>query len=74
MTRPCSRLVAPAASGQVEAAALATPPHPLQITELPGEAAAGLAAMLAQRHGAGLTAINGGEQDATALRSSLVGR
>ncbi len=50
--------------GEVRAAALQTPPHPLQVTELPGDSASGLAAILAPRHVAGLTAVNGGEGDA----------
>ncbi len=61
--------------GQVRAAALQTPPHPLQITTLPGDAAGELAAMLTAGQGDGsitapITQINGGESDATALAAA----
>lgn len=62
--------------GEVRAAALQTPPHPMQVTELPGDSAAGLAAILAPRHAAGLTSVNGGEEDAigfAAAWSALTG-
>jgi len=54
------------AGGVVSAAVLQTPPHPMLLTELPGESADELAAALADR-GVRLPGINGPEPDVAAL-------
>jgi predicted GNAT family acetyltransferase len=53
--------------GTVSAAVLQTPPHPVQVTSLPAEAAGPLAAALASGHVGGITQILGAEPDATAF-------
>src|ERR1022692_2824068 len=52
--------------GAVSAAVLQTPPHPMLLTDLPGESASPLAAALADR-GAALPGINGTEPAVAAL-------
>jgi ribosomal protein S18 acetylase RimI-like enzyme len=54
------------AGGAVGAAVVQTPPHPMLLTDLPGESAAELATALAD-HGVRLPGINGAEPDVTAL-------
>src|ERR1700751_5359823 len=58
------------AIGQVRAAVLQTPPRPMLITSLPGDAADELAAELASQ-GAVPPGVNGTEQDADAFASAL---
>jgi predicted GNAT family acetyltransferase len=54
------------AGGAVSAAVLRTPPHPMLLTDLPGESAAELATALADR-GAQLPGVSGTESDTAAL-------
>lgn len=61
------------ASGPVRAAVLQTPPRPMLITTLPGDAPAELAAGLADR-GAVVPGVNGAEQDATAMAEAWLVR
>lgn len=61
-------------AGQARAAALQTPPHPLQITTLPGSSAGELAELLVTDHGPGIRQVNGGERDATAFASAWCDR
>jgi GNAT superfamily N-acetyltransferase len=58
-----------AGEAAVSAAVLQTPPYPLLVTTLSGQAAAQLAQVLADR-GTVLSSINGAEQDVTALASA----
>ncbi|MGI9005243.1 MAG: GNAT family N-acetyltransferase [Streptosporangiaceae bacterium] len=57
------------AGGPVRAAVLQTPPRPMLITSLPGDALAQLAAALAGR-GTMLPGVNGSEQDAAAFAAA----
>lgn len=60
--------------GAVRAAMLQTPPHPVQVTGLPGDAVGPLVAALAPGHAPGITQVLGAEPDATAFARAWAAR